>query len=266
MVWLNKKEAGSGGLLIMTIIAVAISAAVAIGLTKMNSMNFRVAQHSNDYMQARQYGQERANILRSTTFSALAPLSRRAVGAAAAGDSYDFYEEVTETVSGIYKDYTVNIYKGADNNRAIVSLVVRRTDPKALVDGTTTNSSLEDSDTSALTANASQRLMNGKISADKDSTSGDTTMSAKVFKEYVEELLVDYAFKDNIVTRPDGEAVGGPRVPIYVDPTGMAKITEANFRLNENLGAPNVGILVTDSNGNFYLDYEDKTIFLKNGG
>ena len=256
------KRKGTGGLLLMTLIAVAISGAVAIGLTKMNQMNFLVAQKSNLYMQARYHAYERANILRSTSFSALGPMSKTAIGDA--NGEFAFYEDVLEKKDTVFKEYTIRIFENKDATVPLISMVVRRVDPHVLVDGKTTVSSTEKSDTAALSAGASQDLMANKIGDDWNSNSNSTTMSAKVFKEYVNNLLLNYQNKDTIVKRPEGQGVGGPRNPVFVNSKGFAEATILNYRLNENLNAPNVGILVKDSNGNFYLDYESKADFLKN--
>ncbi len=252
----------ASGLLLFTLVSIAISAVVAIGLTKMNEQNFRVASISNEHMQARHYAQERADIIRASSFASLSGIPKTVIGGAGfLGEP--FYEEVIETVSGVYKDYKINIYKG-DNDKVLFSLVVHRADPKVLVDGVTTDSSDADSANSAMTAHASQELVGSKISAGVDSDSADTTMSAKVFKEYLNSVLRDYQLNDSIVRRPEGEAVGGPMRPVYVAADGFVKVTNADYRFNEDVTPINIGILDVDSNGHFYMDYQDKATFFKN--
>lgn len=251
------------GFLLFTLVSIAVSAAVAVALTKMNEQNFRVATISSEHMKARQYAQERADIIRASSFASLAGMPKTVIGKNSFNNKDDFYEEIVETSSGIYKDFLINIYKGKDD-KVLFSLNVHRADPKALVDGTTIDSSEANSKDSAMTAHASQKLAMTKISAGTDSDSSDTTMSAKVFKEYLNETLKNYQKKDDIVLRPEGEAVGGPMRPIYVGIDGMARITNADYRFNENVNPTDIGILVVGSDSKFYMDYLDKSTFFKN--
>lgn len=248
--------------MLFTLVSIAVSAVVAIGLTKMNEQNFRVAAISNEHMQARHHAQERADIIRASSFASLSGMPKTVIGGVGFSGE-PFYEEVIETVSGIYKDYKINIYKGS-SDKVLFSLVVHRADPKVLVDGVTTDSSDANSVDSAMTAHASQELVSSKISAGADSDSVDTTMSAKVFKEYLSTVLKDYQLNESIVMRPEGQAVGNQIRPVYVAADGMVKVTNADYRFNENITPTNIGILVTDSNGHFYMDYQDKATFFKN--
>ena len=74
----------------------------------MNEQNFRLANISNDYMQSRQHAQERADIIKASSFASLTGLTKRPIGVTGfTGDP--FYEDVIETVSGIDR------YIGEDN-------------------------------------------------------------------------------------------------------------------------------------------------------
>lgn len=228
----------------------------------MNERNFRLANISNDYMQARQHAQERADIIKASSFASLTGLTKRPIGGTGfTGDP--FYEEVIETVSGIYKDYRINIYKG-NNDKVLCTLLVHRANPRALVDGSTVNSTTVDSTEIAMTAHASQELVASKIDEGIDSTSNNSTMSAKVFKEYLDTVLQDYQLAESTVKRPSQSAVGNAFRPVYVDSDGYAKVTNSDYRFNENVSPTNISILVTDTSGNFYMDYQTKTTFFEN--
>lgn len=251
------------GMLLFVVISIAVSAALAVGLSKMNEQNFRTAVVSGEHMQARHHAQERADIIRASSFASLSGMPKTVIGGVGASGE-PFYEEVIESKSGIYKDYTINIYKGL-NDKVLFSLVVHRADPKVLINSTAVDSMDTNSQDTSMTAYASQELLSSKIGAGVDSVSNDSSMSAKVLKDYVANQLNNYNLKESIVLRPEGEAVGTAMHPVYVASDGYVKVTNSNYRFNENVSPVYIGTMTIDSSGNFKVDYMNKSDFLAQG-
>lgn len=266
---LNKKRRKGSALLISAIISVGISAILSFGIAKMEHYNFNTLQHYESVSQAQRYAHERAEIIRVTPFENLQNIQKRSIGSvsSSATGMNSFYEEVniTNSANGILKDCVINIYSGSDTNKALVSLVVRKADPEALVNGGILASYNDVSSGMALSAKAVQDLMSSKIGEGLDSESFVSSMSSKIFKDYIEGVLVNYQKKDSAVKRSANSSVGSVISPIYIDNDGYARKTSINYRFLNNTTTDAVGLLEIDGSGNFYLDYEDKTSFFDSG-
>lgn len=266
---LDKKRRKGSALLISAIISVGISAILSFGIAKMEHYNFNTLRHYESVSQAQRYAHERAEIIRVTPFGNLQNIQKRSIGsvASSATGMNNFYEEVNiiNSANGILKDCVINIYSGSDINKALVSLVVRKADPEALVNGGILASYNDVSSGMALSAKAVQDLMSSKIGEGLDSESLVSSMSSKIFKDYIEGVLVNYQKKDSAVKRSANSSVGSVISPIYIDNDGYARKTSINYRFLNNTTTDAVGLLEIDGSGNFYLDYEDKTSFFDSG-
>ena len=266
---LNRKRRKGSALLISAIISVGISAILSFGIAKMEHYNFNTLRHYESISQAQRYAHERAEIIRVTPFGDLQNIQKRSIGSVSSSaiGMNSFYEEVniTNSANGILKDCVINIYSGSDTDKVLVSLVVRKADPEALLNGGILANYNDVSSGMALSAKAVQDLMSSKIGEGLDSESLVSSMSSKIFKDYIEGVLANYQKKDSAVKRSTNSAVGSVITPIYVDSDGYARKTNINYRFLNNTTTDAVGLLEIDSSGNFYFDYEDKISFFDSG-
>ena len=266
---LNRKRRKGSALLISAIISVGISAILSFGIAKMEHYNFNTLRHYESISQAQRYAHERAEIIRVTPFGDLQNIQKRSIGSVSSSaiGMNSFYEEVniTNSANGILKDCVINIYSGSDTDKVLVSLVVRKADPEALLNGGILANYNDVSSGMALSAKAVQDLMSSKIGEGLDSESLVSSMSSKIFKDYIEGVLANYQKKDSAVKRSTNSAVGSVISPIYIDNDGYARKTNINYRFLNNTTTDAVGLLEIDSSGNFYFDYEDKISFFDSG-
>lgn len=250
------KKKGSA-FLVVVIVSTAIAALASLGITKMEHYNLNTLRYYDSVSQAQHYAQERAEVLRVTPFESIRGITKTGIGNTNGADSYMEEVIVTSSSTGIYKDCRINIYMG-DDETILATLLVRKVDPNALVNGTLSSSILETSDKLALTAAASAGLVDSKISEGVDSESLVSSFSAGVFKDYLNNVLANYERKDQIVKREENSAVGSNIVPVYVNADGYADKTNLYYRFLNNPNTDAIGLLVADASGNFYIDYEDK--------
>lgn len=260
------KERGSG-ILIASIIGISLSAMVMLGLSKVNEANFKALKKTYDIEHAKQYALERADILRSTNFNDLEPMSKTAIGVSNSKDINDetFYEEVVDNSEGdnFEKIYRVNIYKG-NNEKTLFSVLVKRIPSNINVISSITGDLENVSDNGSLTVTASKELLNKKIQANMNSYSHNSSISSKNFKEYLNNLLLLYQRKDTGVMQAEaGKVIGSEFNPIYVDSNGFAKQTKLYFRLNRNDYQPNIGMIEVGKDGTYYFDYVGKSMLFE---
>lgn len=125
------------GMVVMAVTAAAISSAVALGIAKTQSAQFKAMDKAKDERFSSQYALDRADIIRSTRYSSLddARLERQQIGTS------NYYEEVTVESSGGGDErlIRINVYKGATSSKPLNSLTIKRTNPGSiqanLVDG-----------------------------------------------------------------------------------------------------------------------------------
>ena len=107
----------------MVITAAAISGVIALGVTRIMSMQFSAVASTDDKLRAQHDALNRAEIIRAGTFAGLQSSS---------GELPDgFYEDVVvkqETEDGVVvKVATINIYKDKAKSELVASMVVKRT-------------------------------------------------------------------------------------------------------------------------------------------
>lgn len=265
MLYVNFREFVHKGssVLVMSLVSVGAMASIAFGISKMHELNYSGIRASHAKIQADQYAQDRAAILRSMDFGSVAVMSKRVVGGTASSGENEntYYEEVVEepSESEVYKEFKVNIYKGKDNNDVVSSLVIRKTNPGYLIDGQLVGSN-EASDKKALNSEASQDYAKSRFNDSLDSVSSTNAMSAKSLKLYVESVLADYVKSDNAVKREKGKGAGTVKDPVYVALDGYVKQGKVTTRMDLNSSSSKIAVL-TKENDVYYIDYLKKSDF-----
>lgn len=249
--------------LIMSLVSVGAMVSIAYGVSKMHELNYSGIRASHIKMQADQYAQDRAAVLRSMDFGSISAMSRSVVSGTAKNGENDntYYEEVVEIPSddGIHKEFKVNIYKGADSNDVRSSVVVRKTNPGYLIDGQIVGDS-ESSEKRALNSEASQEYAKTRFGDELSSVSETNAMSAKSLKLYVSSVLSEYVKSENAVKYEVGKGAGSFTEPVYVSEDGFAKKGKVNTRMNLNSSSSKIAVL-TKENGIYYIDYMKKSDF-----
>ncbi len=249
--------------LVMSLVSVGAMASIAFGISKMHELNYSGIRASHAKIQADQYAQDRAAILRSMDFGSISVMPKRVVaGTAVSGENENtYYEEVVEEPSetGVYKEFKVNIYKGKDNNDVCSSLVIRKTNPGYLIDGQLVGGD-EASDKKALNSEASQNYAKSRFNDGLDSVSSTNAMSAQALKLHVESVLADYVKADNAVKHEKGKGVGSIKNPVYVALDGYVKQGKVTTRMDVNSSSSKIAVL-TKENNVYYIDYLKKSDF-----
>mgnify|MGYP004526969405 CR=1 FL=1 len=118
---LNKGSAS----MTMVITAAAISGVIALGVTRIMSMQFSAVASTDDKLRAQHDALNRAEVIRAGTFASLESSSKELPDG--------FFEDVDvklENENGVVvKVATVNIYKDKSKSELVASMVVKRTNP-----------------------------------------------------------------------------------------------------------------------------------------
>ncbi len=129
---MNKSLANKGSAsMAMVITAAAVSGVVALGVTRVMSMQFNAVASTDDKLRAQHDALNRAEILRASTFNSIVASSEEL--------NDGFFEEVTVSEgsenSVPVKVAKIDIYRNKDKKELVASMVVKRTNPTiSLVD------------------------------------------------------------------------------------------------------------------------------------
>lgn len=246
--------------IMMSLISIGLMSSIALGVSKMHEINYHSIRATHDKMQAEQYAQDRAAILRSMDFSTISELPKQVVaGTASAGVDNIYYEEVVEDSSdSVYKEYKINIYKGNDV-KPIASLVMRKTNPGFLIDGQLVGSGVSATD-KALNSRASREYSETRFADGIDSDSETNAMSANALKMYVSNILQEYVKSANAVKYTPGTKVGSATQAVYIASDGYVKAGNVNTRMFANSTSGKIAVLVQED-GIYYIDYLKKSNF-----
>ena len=259
--FMSKYKGGSA--IIMSMVSLGVMASIAYGISKMHELNFAGIRASHFKIQADQYAQDRASVLRSMDFDSVVVMSRQPVpGTASSGENEDtYYEEVVVDSSdtGVYKQFRINIYKGRNSNDVLSSVVIRKTNPGFLVDNQLAGLD-EKSDKKSLTSEASHSYAGTRFGETIDSLSDTSAMSASTLKTYVSSVLADYVKASNAVKHNPGSGVGSFSTPVYVAADGFVKMGNVTTRMSL-LGTGDKIPVLTKEGNIYYIDYIAKSDF-----
>lgn len=132
MLMINKNFVNKGSAsMAMVITAAAVSGVVALGVTRVMSMQFNAVASTDDKLRAQHDALNRAEILRASTYNSIVASSEEL--------SDGFFEDVVvseSTENGIpVKVAKIDIYRNKSKSELVASMVVKRTNPTiSLVD------------------------------------------------------------------------------------------------------------------------------------